>query len=40
MTIENNNGAFIITDIIKGFLFKRVYIFYSKREAVILPKNV
>ena len=37
MTIEKNNaGAWVISDIIGGYLVTRKYYYYSKREAVAL----
>lgn len=39
MTIEkNHNGALIITDIVKGYLFKRIFYGYSKKDAIKLFK--
>lgn len=34
-----HNGALEITDIINGYLVRRVYFGYSKREAIKLFKN-
>lgn len=35
MVIEkNHNGAYIISEVIKGFLVTRVFYGYNKREAV------
>lgn len=41
MTIEKHpiNGAWCCSDIVNGYLFKRVYYGYSKREATALFKQ-
>ena len=41
MIIEKNkiNGSIIITDIINGYLFKKVYYFYTKAQAVKMFKQ-
>ena len=41
MIIEKNkiNGSFIISDIINGYLFKKVYYFYTKKQAIKLFKK-
>mgnify|MGYP005992338265 FL=1 len=41
MIIEKNkiNGSLIISDIKNGYWFKRVYYFYTKKEAVKMFKQ-
>lgn len=40
MSIERNYlGAWVITDIVSGELFTRVYMGYSKRDAIALFKK-
>ena len=35
MLIEKNlNGSFVLSEILKGYLFKRIYYFYSKKDAI------
>lgn len=37
--IKNHSGAYVISDIIKGYLVTRVYMGYSKKQAVKLFKG-
>ena len=41
MIIEKNkiNGSLIISDIKNGYLFKKVYYFYTKKQAVKMFKK-
>ena len=41
MVIEKHkiNGSYIITDIKNGYLFKRIYYFYTKKQAVKMFKK-
>ena len=41
MIIERNkiNGSLIISDIKNGYLFKKVYYFYTKKQAVKMFKQ-
>ena len=39
VTVENRNGAWVITDIIGDSLVTRTYIFYTKAEAIRLFKQ-
>lgn len=40
MTIEKNNeGAWVVSDIVNGYRVARRYYYYSKREAVRLFKQ-
>ncbi len=40
MSIERNlSGAWIVSDIVRGYLVRRVYFGYSKRAAVQLFKK-
>jgi len=37
MTVEKqHNGSFLISDIVNGYYVKKVYYFYSKKEAMKL----
>ena len=41
MIVERQgNGSLLISDIVDGYLLKKVYYFYSKREAIKLFKNL
>ncbi len=41
MIVEKNkiNGSFIISDIKNGYLFKKVYYYYTKEQAVKMFKK-
>jgi hypothetical protein len=41
MTVERikHNGHYVISDIVKGFLFKRVYIGYTRKEAIAMFRD-
>ena len=40
MTIEKqSNGSLLISDIVNGYYVKKVYYFYSKKEAMKLFKE-
>lgn len=40
MTItKNNEGAWVVSDIVAGYLITRRYYFYTKREALALFKQ-
>lgn len=34
MIIEKNNGKWIVSEIIDGYLFKKIFIFCTKAEAI------
>jgi hypothetical protein len=36
---KNSEGAWIVSDIIGGYLVTRTYYYYSKREAIALFKR-
>ena len=36
---KNHQGAYVISDIINGYRVQRVYMGYTKREAVAMFKN-
>ena len=41
MIVERqDNGSFLISDMIEGYWLKEVYYFYSKKEAIKLFKNL
>ena len=33
---KQQNGSYLITDIVKGYWIKQVYYFYTKKEAIKL----
>jgi hypothetical protein len=39
MNIERKNGGYLIYSLVKGYLFQRYYIGYTRREAVSLYRN-
>lgn len=40
MTIEKTSNGYLITDIIDGYLVKKLFIFYSRKNAVQSFKKI